>query len=153
MCRFMKYRLQFHSYFFFACSGYSLQLVRNSESDLTDSDNLTAQWTSDVQSVADTIVCLAVDLVLPSMVQARLFQESQNGTSWNRNVFISGSVTDDRIRGEFQMSLDRDAARIQIALFFNENATINNISLEFGSCHQNSNKGNHKHVREDSTGD
>jgi len=126
--------------------GYSLQLTRNPESDLTASDNLTSQWTSDVLSVADTIVCIAVDLVLPSLVQAKLFQESQNGTRWNQSVFISGSVTDERIRGEFQMSLNRDASRIQIALFFNENATIRNISLEFGSCHRNGYHGNLRHI-------
>ena len=128
---------------FLLCSlGYSLLLVRNSGSYLTDSDNLTSQWTSDVFSVADTSVCLAVDLVLPSLVQAKLFQVSLNGTGWNQSVFLSGSVTDERIRGVIQMSLDSDASQIQIALFFNENATIHNISLEFGSCHRNGKQGN-----------
>src|SRR6218665_2005070 len=103
---------------------------------------MTSQWTSDVLSVADTVVCLAVDLVLPSLVQAKLFQESHNGTGWNQSVFISGSVTDERIRGEIQMQLDRDASEIQIALFFSVNATINNISLQFGSCHRNGKQGN-----------
>ena len=123
------------------CSpGYSLLVVRNSESFLKDTDNLTSQWTSDVLGVTDTVVCLAVDLVPSSLLQAKLFQGSHNGTVWNQIVFVSG--TDDRIRGEFEMPLDRDASEMQIALFFSENATIHNISLQFGSCRRNGKEGN-----------
>src|SRR5688572_3197391 len=113
------------------------------KSDLKESDSLTAQWTSDVLSVAAEIVCLKVDLVLPSSVQAKFFQESKNGTVWNQTVFTSGSVTDDRIRGEFQVTIDRNASRIQLSVYFSENATINNISFEFGPCHEN---GNHNTI-------
>jgi len=121
------------------CLGYSLQLTRNLESDLVESESLTAQWTSDVLSVVAEVICLTVDWVLPSSVQAKLFLESQNGTVWNRSVFTSGSVSGDRIRGGFQVTVDRDASKIQLTVYFNANATIKNIRLEFGPCHENGN--------------
>ena len=110
------------------------------ESDLVESESLTAQWTSDVLSVVAEVICLTVDWVLPSSVQAKLFLESQNGTVWNRSVFTSGSVSGDRIRGGFQVTVDRDASQIQLTVYFNENATINNIRFEFGPCHENGNR-------------
>src|SRR2546428_530459 len=101
------------SYFLLCCLGYSLQLTRSVESDLKQS----AGWTSDVISVSGGIFCLAVDLVLLSDVQAKLFEKSLNGTVSARYVFTSEGITDGRIRGEFQVPIDRDASQIQLSVF------------------------------------
>lgn len=132
----------FHGAPFDTFLDYSLQLVRKTNTDTTASDDLSAQWISDLLTVPpnssslSSSVCLGLRLTFSSVVQVKLFEETVNGTGSLEVIFTTGSnlSSTETIQGRFQISLMENTRRTQVVVVVNENTTIDDVSVELNTC-------------------